>query len=65
MADQDIQLEEGQFNMFPSFLPWRGTKSIAKPDGGHGRIYPLDLPMQVMRLYKKTFQDFCSICTPF
>ena len=31
--------------MFPSishlFLCWRGPKSIAKLDGGHGRIFPL------------------------
>ena len=32
----------GKFNMFPSisriFLLWKGAKSIAKQDGGHGRI---------------------------
>src|SRR6218665_196337 len=50
LADTDIRLgardpdirPEGQFNMFPSisrlFLRWRGSKSIEKLDGDHGRI---------------------------
>ena len=48
-ADPNIRLGE-QFNMSPIisrlFLLWRGRKSIAKLDGGYGRICaPLDPPL--------------------
>ena len=48
MADTDIRLG-GQFDLFLSishlFFCWRVPKSIAKLDGGHGRIFPLYPPL--------------------
>jgi len=50
VADPDIRLGGGQFNMFPVsqvyFFLGGKPKSIAKLDGGHGRIFPsLDPPL--------------------
>ena len=48
MADPEIWPDGGPFNMFPSisrfvyFFVGGGPKSIAKLDGGHGWIFPLD-----------------------
>src|SRR6218665_3909199 len=54
VVNPDIRLGVRGNLMFPSisclFLHWGGPKSIAKLDGGHGRISPMETPQDAVHL---------------